>query len=191
MEFIAFLDSNLYALVILPLFIFLARIIDVSMGTVRVIFISKGFKKYATIIGFFEVLIWLAAINQIMSNLTNYFYYFAYAGGFAMGTLVGMAIEEKISFGKVTLRVITRKDASELLEELRMNKYTVTSLGADGKDGKVKLILTIINRKDIKKITKIIKKHNPKAFYSIEDVRYVHDDSPIKKKNFFKLTNRK
>ena len=108
-----------------------------------------------------------------------------------MGTLVGMAIEEKISFGKVTLRVITRKDASELLEELRMNKYTVTSLGADGKDGKVKLILTIINRKDIKKITKIIKKHNPKAFYSIEDVRYVHDDSPIKKKNFFKLTNRK
>lgn len=188
MEFIAFLDSNLYALVILPLFIFLARIIDVSMGTVRVIFISKGFKKYATIIGFFEVLIWLAAINQIMSNLTNYFYYFAYAGGFAMGTLVGMAIEEKISFGKVTLRVITRKDASELLEELRMNKYTVTSLGADGK---VKLILTIINRKDIKKITKIIKKHNPKAFYSIEDVRYVHDDSPIKKKNFFKLTNRK
>ena len=191
MEFIAFLDSNLYALVILPLFIFLARIIDVSMGTVRVIFISKGFKKYATIIGFFEVLIWLAAINQIMSNLTNYFYYFAYAGGFAMGTLVGMAIEEKISFGKVTLRVITRKDASELLEELRMNKYTVTSLGADGKDGKEKLILTIINRKDIKKITKIIKKHNPKAFYSIEDVRYVHDDSPIKKKNFFKLTNRK
>lgn len=152
------------------------------MGTIRVIFIAKGFKKYATIIGFFEILVWLAAINQIMNNLTNYFYYFAYAAGFASGTYVGMKIEEKISFGKVSVRIITRKNSRPLLEELKKAKHTVTSVGAHSQNGKVRLITTIIDRKDLPKVAKTIKKYNPRAFYSTEDVRFASEDDGLKSK---------
>ncbi len=79
----ALMDTNLYMYFILPLLIFIARIFDVSMGTIRVIFITRGYKLIAPFIGFFEVLIWLLAIGQIMSNLTNVYCYVGYAIGFA------------------------------------------------------------------------------------------------------------
>lgn len=177
-----FLNSELFSLIILPILIFLARIVDVSMGTIRVIFISKGFRKYATIIGFFEVLIWLAAINQIMNNLTNIYYYLAYAAGFASGTYIGMAIEEKISVGKVLIRVITKKHSKELLKILKKSRYTTTSMGAESQDGKVRLIMTVVDRHDSQKVIDIVKKHNPHAFYSIEDVRFAYQKTNIKEK---------
>src|SRR3989344_8289644 len=117
---------DIYSWIILPLLIILARVVDVSMGTIRVIFISKGFKKVSTILGFFEVLVWLAAISQIMQNLTNIYYYFVYAFGFALGTYVGMVIEEKLSIGKCMLRIITRKDAAKLVTELKKHNYNLT-----------------------------------------------------------------
>ena len=86
-----------FAWVVLPLLIFFARICDVTLGTIRVIFISKGFKYIAPCIGFFEVIIWLLAIGQVMNNITNVASYIAYGAGFATGTFVGMAIEEKLS----------------------------------------------------------------------------------------------
>ncbi len=118
---------EIFAWVILPLLIFFARICDVSLGTIRVIFISKGFKYIAPVIGFFEVIIWLLAIGQVMNNLTNVASYIAYGGGFACGTLIGMIVEEKLSIGTVTVRVITRKDATDLVAYLRLR---ITALPA-------------------------------------------------------------
>ena len=179
---VAFLSTPIFSLLVLPLLIFLARVVDVSMGTIRVIFISKGFKKYATLIGFFEVIIWLAAINQIMNNLTNIYYYLAYALGFATGTYVGMMIEEKISFGKVMIRIITKKHSKQLLNDLKKTRHTVTSVGAEGQDGKVRLIMTVVNRHDAQKVIDIVKKQNPHAFYSIEDVRFAYEKTNIKER---------
>ena len=110
-----FSGSGLYTWIILPLLIFAARVIDVSMGTVRVIFISRGFKYLAPIVGFFEILTWLLAIGQIMKNLSNPLCYIAYAGGFAMGNYVGMCIADKLSLGVVLIRIVTRKDALPLV----------------------------------------------------------------------------
>jgi len=93
--------SEIYALIGLPLLIFFARVCDVSLGTIRIIFISKGIKYLAPIVGFFEILIWLLAISQIMQNLTNPYYYIFYAGGFATGNLVGIILDEKLSIGTV------------------------------------------------------------------------------------------
>src|SRR5512136_1974751 len=112
-------SSDLFAWVILPLLIFFARICDVSLGTIRVIFISKGIKYIAPIIGFFEVIIWLLAIGQVMNNLTNVVAYIAYGAGFASGTFIGMLIEEKISLGLTSVRIITKKDPAELIQYLR------------------------------------------------------------------------
>jgi len=164
---------ELLTYVILPILIFLARICDVSLGTIRVIFISKGIRYLAPIIGFFEVIIWLLAIGQIMNNLTNFVAYIAYGAGFAAGTYIGMVIEEKISLGLVSVRIITKKDPGELIQYLRLNNYGVTSLDGEGGTGKVKMVFTIIKRQDLPHVVEIIKQFHPNAFYSVDDVKSV------------------
>jgi uncharacterized protein YebE (UPF0316 family) len=114
-----FFDSWVFTWIVLPILIFCARICDVSIGTLRVVFISRGNKYFAPIMGFFEVIIWLLAIGQIMEHLSNVLCYVAYGGGFAMGNYVGMRIEERLSMGQLVLRIITRADAARLIETLR------------------------------------------------------------------------
>jgi len=167
------ISPELLTYVILPILIFLARICDVSLGTIRVIFISKGIRYLAPIIGFFEVIIWLLAIGQIMNNLTNFVAYIAYGAGFAAGTYIGMVIEEKISLGLVSVRIITKKDPRELIQYLRLNNYGVTSLDGEGGTGKVKMVFTIIKRQDLLHVVEIIKQFHPNAFYSVDDVKSV------------------
>ena len=149
--------------------------LDVSLGTVRVIFVSKGLKYIAPFVGFFEVLIWLLAIGQIMANLKNPACYIAYAGGFATGNYVGIIIAEKLSLGIVLLRVVTQKDADELVQSLSSAEYGVTSIDGQGVQGNVKVIFTIIPRKEIAKVIELVKRFNPKAFYTIEDIGFVEE----------------
>ena len=161
--------------VVLPILIFCARICDVSLGTIRVIFISKGIKYIAPVIGFFEVIIWLLAIGQVMNNLTNVIAYIAYGAGFASGTFIGMVIEEKISLGLSSVRIITKKDPAELIQFLRAHDYGVTSIDGEGGTGKVKMIFTIIKRQDLAHVVSIIKQFHPSAFYSVDDVKSVSE----------------
>ena len=180
-------ENNLFTVILIPVLIFLARIVDVSIGTVRLIFISKGMKFLAPMLGFFEVLIWLVAIGQILQNLTNWVNYIAYAGGFAAGNFVGMVIESKIALGTVALRIITRHNADRLVSELRRRNFGVTSVDAEGRDGSVKIIFTLANRQEVPDIITIIKEYNPRAFYSIEDIRYASEGIfPLKKNSLFK-----
>lgn len=177
------LSSPMYTWILLPSLIFFARVCDVSLGTIRIIFISKGIKYLAPVIGFFEILIWLLAIGQIMQNLTNGYYYLFYAGGFAMGNLVGIILEEKLSIGTVAIRVITRKPADELIQALRKKHISLTVVDATGAKGPVKLLFSIVKRQNAKRIISLVKKYNPNAFYSIEDIRQVSKDLPPYKKN--------
>jgi uncharacterized protein YebE (UPF0316 family) len=168
-------DSTTFKWIILPLLIFSARIVDVTLGTIRIIYISRGLKYLAPIFGFFEVLIWLLAIGQIMQNLTNVVYYIAYATGFATGNFVGIYIEERMAVGTVVVRIITQKDASELIEFLRSEGYGVTSVDAIGMSGPVKIIFMTIRRKNLEEIIQHIRRFNPKAFFSVEDVRFAQE----------------
>ncbi|MBU4076329.1 MAG: DUF2179 domain-containing protein [Euryarchaeota archaeon] len=168
---ISFIDSDLFAWFILPLLIFISRVFDVTFGTLRIIFISKGKKFLAPFFGFFEIMIWLFAIGQVMQNLTDVNYYLAYAGGFAMGNYVGIYIEEKMAIGTLVVRIITKKDASDLIEALKSRNYGITIVDAQGATGSVKLIFTVIKRVDVNEVVGMIKHFNPKAFYSIEEVR--------------------
>jgi len=167
----SFLDSDLFALFILPLLIFIARVIDVTFGTIRIIFVSKGEKFLAPLFGFFEIMIWLFAIGQVMQNLTNFSYYIAYAAGFATGNFVGIFIEDKMAIGKLVVRIITRKDSSDLIAALKSRNYGITIIDAQGATGDVKVIFTVIERKDVDDVVGMIKHFNPKAFYSIEEIR--------------------
>ncbi|NQU80258.1 MAG: DUF2179 domain-containing protein [Bacteroidetes bacterium] len=164
---------DLYSYFLLPLLIFLARICDVTIGTMRIIMISKGKKLLAPVLGFFEILIWIIAIGKIMQNLNNPVCYIAYAGGFAIGNYVGMKVEEKLAMGLIVLRIITRKDASELIKKLREMGFGITEIEATGKDKKVHVIYSIIKRHDVPVVVEKIINFNPKAFYTIEDIREV------------------
>jgi len=169
------LNSEFFAWVLLPLLIFIARVADVSLGTIRVIFIARGLKYFAPVVGFFEIIIWLLAIGQIMQNLSNPICYIAYAGGFAMGNYVGIWIAEKLSLGVVLIRVITSKDASELIEYLKTADYGVTIVDAKGSAGNVQVVFTIVRRREVATVVSLIKQFNPKAFYTIEEVGFVEE----------------
>ena len=170
---VMFFDTGIYGWFVLPLLIFLARIADVSIGTVRIIFVSRGLKYLAPIVGFFEVLIWLLAMGQIMKNLSSPICYIAYAGGFAMGNFVGMWMVEKLSMGVVIVRIVTKMDATELVERMKSADYGVTCIDGYGTTGQVKVIFTIVSRREVKRLTDMINQFNPQAFYSIEEVNSV------------------
>ena len=167
------MEGNLFDYFILPLLIFLARIVDVSLDTIRVILVAKGYRRIAPFIGFFQVLVWIITITRIMANLDNWMTYIGYAAGFATGTYVGMIIEGKIALGYELVRIITRKTAEDLIETLRKLNYPVTSVRAMGREGEVDIIFVVLQRKRISEVTDIIQKFNPNAFYTIEDVRFV------------------
>jgi len=164
--------------VVIPLLIFLSRVIDVSLDTIRIVYISKGNKIWAPILGFFEVLIWLIAITRIMENLDNVIYYIAYAGGFAAGNYIGLIIEEKLALGLQMFRIITQKDGSTLIQSLTEKGYGITSIDAEGRNGNVNVIFSVVKRSESKKVIEIINRHNPNAFYSIEDIRRVNENNP-------------
>lgn len=156
------------------LLIFVARVTDVSLGTLRISYISKGEKSIAPVIAFFEMAIWLIAISQLVQNLTSPAYYVAYAAGFATGVFVGLRIEERIALGSRVIRTITQKGSVELVGALREYGYGVTSVRAEGASGEVSLLFSIVKRSQVGHYMKLVNEHNPLAFSSIEDVRSVN-----------------
>lgn len=177
MDFLDFLqtDNSLFDWVILPLLIFFARIIDQSIGTMRVIVMSKGYKKLAPFLAFFEVLIWITVIGQIIQNMSNPICYVAYALGFATGNYVGMIIEERISLGNVIIRIIPEYHSQELVNYLRSQHYVTSVIDGEGSRGEIKIVFAVIPRQDIRSVIPKINELNPSAFYTIEDVKAVKE----------------
>jgi uncharacterized protein YebE (UPF0316 family) len=160
-----------YDWVVLPLLIFFSRVCDVSLGTLRHVFISKGYRSIVPLLGFFEVLIWIIVVAQVMKNLNNVACYFAFAGGFAAGTYVGMFIEERLALGLQVIRIITNHNCDELVHSLVDHHHGLTIVNGEGSQGPVKMIFTIIKRKNVRDVVQLIRQHNPSAFYSIEDIK--------------------
>jgi uncharacterized protein YebE (UPF0316 family) len=160
-----------YSWIVLPIIIFCSRVCDVSLGTLRHVFISKGFRKIVPILGFFEVFIWIIVVAQVMKNLSNIACYFAFAGGFATGTYVGLYIEERLALGLQVIRIITNQNCDELIAALKIDNHGITVVDAQGAVGPVKMLFTIIKRKNVQSVVKLIRQYNPTAFYSIEEIK--------------------
>jgi uncharacterized protein YebE (UPF0316 family) len=157
--------------ILLPLLIFLSRLADVSLATLRHIFVSKGFKTLVPILGFFEVLIWLIAIRQVFNNVNNVACYIAWAAGFSAGTYVGMYIEEKLALGLQIIRIITTGNVEELVQSFKQYQQGITVIDGQGVMGPVKVIFTVVKRSNKAAIINLIHQHSPDAFYSIEEVK--------------------
>jgi uncharacterized protein YebE (UPF0316 family) len=175
MDLSLILASDVFKWIILPLLIFFARILDVTIGTIRIIFVSKGIRHISMLLGFFETLIWLLAITQIMQNLSNIATYIAYAGGFAAGNYVGIWVEEQLAVGLQVIQIITKKGGRGIIKQLKAGGYGITSMSAIGDEGRMRIIYTVVKRSNVDEVVEIIKKIDPKAFYSIEDVRAVKE----------------
>ncbi|WP_375584582.1 DUF2179 domain-containing protein [Cyclobacterium xiamenense] len=170
------ISQTLFDYLFMPLFIFLARVVDVSINTLRIMFVLNGKRTVAPVLGFFEALIWLLAIGQIFQNINNPLSYIAYAGGYAMGTYVGMVIEERLALGRVLVRIITPEPLPELVDYMKEKEYRFTSVGAEGRYGKVILLFTVIKRELLPGFISKLKESDEKAFYTIESVKRISED---------------
>lgn len=164
------------------MFYFLSRVTDVSIGTIRVILLTREKKGIAASLGFLEVLLWVVVITQVIKNLNNVFCYLAYAGGFATGTFIGMILEEKLAIGFSLLRIISPQNGNKIANKLSEAGYGVTTINGHGSRGPVKIVLTVLKRKKIDQAMKIVQNVEPDVFYSIENARRTNttafEDSP-------------
>ncbi|MCD8186158.1 MAG: DUF5698 domain-containing protein [Rikenellaceae bacterium] len=167
---------------LLPLIIFFGRICDVTLGTLRIIFVSKGERRKAPIVGFFEVFIWIVIISQIISRANDLLPYVAYAGGYAAGNYVGIWVENKIAFGFQIFRIYaTKKRGAELIKLLNQNGFGSTLIRGEGAISEVDIIETVVSRKAVHKLSGILREFDPEVFYYVEDIR-------SKQKGVFTLT---
>jgi uncharacterized protein YebE (UPF0316 family) len=173
------ISDSLFSYVLLPLLIFLARIFDVSINTVRIIYVLGGRKLTSTLLGFFESFVWLMAIRQIFEHLDNWICYVAYPAGFAAGIFVGMIIEEKIAYGKVIVRIITRKDIEGLLQYLNKQYHRYTYVKAEGPDGHENLVFTVLEREKLEELLMTLKQILPTAFYTVEKVNRAAESGAV------------
>jgi len=153
------------------LFIFLARICDVSLGTMRMLMVVRGKRLYAAGIGFFEVMIYITALNLIFSNLKNPLNLLVYAAGYATGNYIGSFLEEKLAVGTVTIQVITMRSPLELTEKLRDKGYGVTVIEGYGREGKRHILQIILPRKRGTQLRRDIDEWDCDAFCTVFDAR--------------------
>jgi uncharacterized protein YebE (UPF0316 family) len=155
----------------LPLLVFVAEMCVVTLGTVRIIFVGRGMKLLAATLGFFEITIWLFAIGQIMKNVNDLGCFIGFAAGFTLGNYLGVVIETKLALGMQVVRIITSKDAADLIDGFRAAGFGVTRIAGQGANGPVQIVLTVIQRKELAVAVAIIKQFDCNAFYSVEDVQ--------------------
>jgi len=163
--------TSLAGTVWLPILIFFARIFDVTIGTVRIIFIARGKKYLAPLLGFVETFTWILVVSQIVRSISGVWSLVGYAAGFAAGTLVGMFVEERLAIGTLMVRTIIPGDVGEVISRLRGAGFGVTCVAGSGAQGPVTVVYTVIKRKDIQAVVTIIHSLHPRAFLSIEEVR--------------------
>lgn len=155
----------------IPLLIFVAEMVVVTVGTLRIIFVSRGRKYLAPLLGFFEVLTWLFAITQVMQNLGEAPCFLAFALGFMVGNWLGILIEGRLALGTVVVRVFTPPENALLVEHLRAANFGVTCVEGKGAKGPVQIVMTVIKRRQLPAVKGLIDTVLPGAFYSVDEVQ--------------------
>jgi uncharacterized protein YebE (UPF0316 family) len=159
---------------VLPVAIFFLRVTDMSLDTLRVLFVIRGRKPLAWILGFFQSSLWVIAITSVLGNLGNLWNVAAYAGGYATGTVVGMLLEERLAIGYSHMQIISSRRGSAIVDALRQEGHAATEFSARGKDGTVSVISSTVRRRHISRVRKQVDEIDPEAFVTIEDIRPLH-----------------
>lgn len=158
-------------LMVQALFIFFARITDVSMGTLRMILLVKGQRKIAAVLGFFEVMIYLIVLGKVVGNIDKPFLIIVYCLGYASGNFVGSKLEEKLSIGRLLVQIIVKEIKCGIVETLRDAGFGVTIFEGEGMDGSSYMLNVITERKKVNELKNIVNKQDCGAFLTTMDVR--------------------
>lgn len=164
---------------LVPFLIFFARILDVSLGTVRMITVISGHRFVSAALGFVEVLIWVLAVGGAVEHLDNPVAVLAFAGGFAVGTLVGMTIENRLAIGFRVVRVINPQPALNLAGSLRSEGYAATRLEGEDRVGPVEIVFVPVRRRAVPALLACIGLITPDAFLSVERAERVSGFVPL------------
>ncbi|MGD8698046.1 MAG: DUF2179 domain-containing protein [Gemmatimonadales bacterium] len=170
--------NELFALPIGALLIFLLRVVDVSMATVRLIFAVRGRRGLATIIGFFEIIVWIFAVGQALQHFDSVLHLLGYAAGFAAGNYVGVWLEGRLALGLSVVHAVCRSEeegdrntAGQLANAIRLAGYAVTQIQGRGRDGSVELLKIVVPRRRTDTLTELIRDYDPDSFITVEEVR--------------------
>jgi len=159
----------------LPTIIFLAEMTVVTLGTLRIIFVSRGQKVLAPLLGFFEVTIWLFAITQVMSQLDNVWCFLAFAAGFTVGNFFGILIEKKLAMGLAQVSIVIPQGAESLVNELRARDFGVTCMSGFGSQGPVQIVFTVVRRRQLHSVLRLVESKQPGAFYAVDELTAVSE----------------
>jgi uncharacterized protein YebE (UPF0316 family) len=152
-------------------FIFFLRVADMTLETLRVLFVMRGRKGPAWFLGFFQAGIFVTAIGTVLANVSNPLSIIGYAAGFATGNVMGMFIEERLAIGHILMSIISSRRGSAIAEELRKEGYAVTEIPARGKDGMVSLLNCSVLRKKVTEVRKMVMKIDDSAFITADDIQ--------------------
>jgi uncharacterized protein YebE (UPF0316 family) len=158
---------------LIALVVFLLRITDMSLDTLRVLFVVRGRKTVAWVLGFFQAAVFVLAITRVLANLGNPLTVLGYAAGFATGNVLGMLVEERLAIGHVQLQIVSRRHGTALARALRQGGFGVTEISARGRDGTVRLLTASVLRKDVAHAKRIVRETDTEAFITSENVTLV------------------
>ena len=156
---------------LIPLLVFGARVIDVSLETLRIILLARGGRFLVPVIAFIEIIFWTISLGLVVNDFTNPVYLISYAAGFATGNYAGIFLEEKLAMGICVLRVITPEEDRPLVDAIRATGYGATVVAAEGLHGPCTILYSVVRQCDLHSITRVIEEMNSRAFCTVEDVR--------------------
>ncbi|HEX5580520.1 MAG TPA: DUF5698 domain-containing protein [Gemmatimonadaceae bacterium] len=159
------------------LLIFCLRIVDVSCDTMRVLFAVRGKRTFAGFLGFFQALIWIFAVGTAIKYIDSWLHIIGYAGGYAMGTFVGITIEQAVAFGLNQVRIVSQHGGVEIAEALRDRGYGVTEFAGFGRDGNVEIVQSIVQRAHMDEVMEIVDRFDPRAMVTVEEPKILRGGS--------------
>ncbi|MDK2920286.1 MAG: hypothetical protein PWQ37_3019 [Candidatus Petromonas sp.] len=160
--------------ILVYVFIFCAKLIEVTLYTFRTLMIMRGNPSAAGIIGFFEVMIWITALGKVMTSLNDPAGIIVYAAGFGIGNYLGGKLEEKIGIGLLKAQIIIEKKDDKLGDMLREKGYGVTSVEGRGRDSHKEVLIVMLRRKELNNLKDIIWENDIRAVVTVQDVKKMH-----------------
>jgi uncharacterized protein YebE (UPF0316 family) len=174
------MSADFAALIASPvgaILVFCLRIVDVSLDTMRVLFAIRGKRGVAGALGFFQALVWIIAVGNVIRHLDSWMHVVGYAGGYAMGTVVGITIERLVAYGVNTVRIVSRHGGVEIAEALRERGYGVTEFAGFGREGTVEIVNSVVQRAHLDEVMAIVDRFDPDAFVTVEEPKILRGGS--------------
>lgn len=162
-----------------PIVIFLLRIVDVTLDTMRVLFMVRGRRLPAGILGFLMALVWIIAVGNAMKHLDSIWHILGYAAGYGTGTMVGITIENVVAFGLIQLRIVSKHGGVEIAEALRDRGYGATEFSGFGRDGAVEIVQSVVQRAHLDEVLALVDKFDDAAFVTVEDPQVLRGGSVV------------